>query len=157
MRNSVIFLTFLLPLHFHSSLALAEENRSSAKATDSAEKKKHLLKKPQKGKASYYGKEFYGKKMADGTKMDPAENHAASRTLPLGTEAKVTNMENGKSEIVEIRDRGPYVEGRIVDVSPSTAENLDFKKDGVVPVEVQPLKLPEDKNLKSEKSSSNNK
>lgn len=98
--------------------------------------------KPRTGKASYYGKEFHGKKMADGTPMNPESNVAASKTLPLGTKAQVTNLENGKSEVVEIRDRGPYVAGRIVDVSPKVAEKLDMKQDGVVAVEVRPLEIP---------------
>lgn len=99
--------------------------------------------KPRTGKASYYGKKFHGKKMADGTPMDPNSNIAASRTLPLGTKAEVTNLENGKSEIVEIRDRGPYVDGRIVDLTPKTAEKLDMKKDGVATVKVKPLEVPQ--------------
>lgn len=98
--------------------------------------------KARKGKASYYGKQFHGKKMADGTPMDPNSNAAASKTLPLGTKAEVTNLENGKSEVVEIRDRGPYVDGRIVDVTPKTAEKLEMKKDGVAPVEVKPIDVP---------------
>lgn len=99
--------------------------------------------KPRKGKASYYGKKFHGKKMADGTQLDPNSNAAASKTLPLGTKAKVTNLENGKSEVVEIRDRGPYVDGRIVDVTPKTAEKLGIKKEGVAQVEVKPLEIPQ--------------
>jgi rare lipoprotein A len=99
--------------------------------------------KARKGKASYYGKKFHGKKMADGTPMDPNSNIAASKTLPLGTKAKVTNLENGKSEVVEIRDRGPYIDGRIVDVTPKTAEKLDLKKNGVALVEVSPIEVPQ--------------
>lgn len=95
------------------------------------------------GKASYYGKEFHGKKMADGTPMNPNSNVAASRTLPLGTTAEVTNLDNGKSEVVEIRDRGPYVDGRIVDVSPKVAEKLEMKKEGVAPVVVKPIEVPQ--------------
>lgn len=95
------------------------------------------------GKASYYGKQFHGKKMADGTPMNPDANIAASRTLPLGTKAEVTNLQNGKSEVVEIRDRGPYVDGRIVDVSPKVAEKLDMKEDGVAPVVVKPIEIPQ--------------
>ena len=99
--------------------------------------------KPAKGKASYYGKEFFGRTMADGTPMDPDSNIAASRTLPLGTKAKVTNLDNGKSAVVEIRDRGPYVDGRIVDLTPKTAEELDMLTEGVVPVEVTPIEVPQ--------------
>lgn len=69
-------------------------------------------------------------------------NNAASRTLPLGTTARVTNLDNGRSALVVIKDRGPYTSGRIVDVSPSTAEQLDMVEDGVVPVAVEPIALP---------------
>lgn len=99
--------------------------------------------KTRKGKASYYGRNFYKKKMADGTQMNPQSNVAASKTLPLGTKAKVTNLENGNSDVVEIRDRGPYVKDRIVDVSPKTADKLGLKKDGTAPVEVKPIDVPQ--------------
>jgi rare lipoprotein A len=98
--------------------------------------------KARKGKASYYGRKFHGKKMADGSRMNPASNIAASKTLPIGTKARVTNLENGKSAVVEIRDRGPYVPGRIVDLTPETARKLDMKEQGVAPVEVKPIELP---------------
>lgn len=96
-----------------------------------------------RGKASYYANRFAGRKMADGTPMNPQANIAASRTLPLGTKARVTNLQNGKSEVVEIRDRGPYVDGRIVDLSPKVAEKLDIKQQGVAPVEVAPITVPQ--------------
>jgi rare lipoprotein A len=97
----------------------------------------------RKGKASYYARRFAGRTMADGTRFDPQSNVAASRTLPLGTRARVTNLENGKSAVVEIRDRGPYVDGRIVDLTPKTAEALDFKEKGIASVAVTPIELPE--------------
>lgn len=99
--------------------------------------------KARRGEASFYANSFAGRTMADGTKMNPNANIAASRTLPLGTKAKVTNLENGKSAVVEIRDRGPYVDGRIVDLSPKVAEKLDMKKQGVAPVVVEPLEVPQ--------------
>ena len=97
----------------------------------------------RRGKASWYGKGFAGKTMADGTPMDPASNNAASKTLPLGTTAEVTNLDNGKRAVVEIRDRGPYVEGRIVDVSPHTAQQLGLLDKGVAPVVVAPIEVPQ--------------
>ena len=100
--------------------------------------------KVRKGKASYYGQKFYRKKMADGTRMNPRSNAAASKTLPLGTTAEVTNLKNGESDVVEIRDRGPYVKDRIVDVSPETADKLGIKKEGTAPVEVKPIDVPQD-------------
>ena len=99
--------------------------------------------RPCQGRASYYGPGFAGKPMADGTPMDPHSNNAASKTLPLGTTARVTNLDNGKAAVVEIRDRGPYVPGRIVDVSPKTAHQLGMKERGVAPVEVAPIAVPQ--------------
>jgi rare lipoprotein A len=95
------------------------------------------------GKASFYAYRFAGRKMADGKKMDPQRDNAASRTLPLGTTAKVTNLETGKSAIVTIQDRGPYVAGRIVDLSPATAQEIGISlRQGVAKVEVAPLAVP---------------
>lgn len=99
--------------------------------------------KARKGKASYYGGKFKGRKMADGSPMNPAANTAASKTLPLGTTARVTNLDTGKSAVVTIRDRGPYVPNRIVDVTPKVAEKLDMKEDGVAPVVVKPIAVPQ--------------
>ena len=95
--------------------------------------------KTQTGKASYYSHKFAGKKMASGARMDPNSNNAASKTLPLGTKARVTNMSNGKSAVVVIKDRGPHVKGRIIDLSPATAKTIGAEKKGVVPVEVKPI------------------
>jgi peptidoglycan lytic transglycosylase len=95
------------------------------------------------GKASFYAPMFAGRKMADGTRMRPSSNNAASRTLPLGTTAKVTNLETGKSAVVTIHDRGPYVAGRIVDLSPATARDIGLdRRTGVVQVEVAPIVIP---------------
>jgi rare lipoprotein A len=99
--------------------------------------------KAHKGKASYYGGKFKGRKMADGSRMNPAANTAASKTLPLGTTARVTNLESGKSAVVTIRDRGPYVRDRIVDVTPKVAEKLEMKEEGVAPVIVKPIAVPQ--------------
>jgi len=95
------------------------------------------------GKASVYAPRFAGRKMADGTRMDPHDDNAASKTLPLGTKAKVTNLKTGRSATVTIRDRGPYVKGRIVDLSPSTAGKIGLTpREGVAKVEVAPIELP---------------
>jgi len=65
-------------------------------------------------------------------------------TLPLGIKARVTNLETGRSAVVNIEDRGPYVKGRIVDLSPSTARQIDIdKQEGVAAVEVSPLAVPQ--------------
>ena len=80
--------------------------------------------------------------MANGAPMDPNSNNAASKTLPLGTKARVTNMRNGKSAVVVIKDRGPHVKGRIIDLSPATAKTIGAGKQGVVPVQVTPIEAP---------------
>jgi rare lipoprotein A len=95
------------------------------------------------GKASFYARMFAGRKMANGNKMDPHDSNAASRTLPLGTTAKVTNLKTGKSAVVRIEDRGPYVAGRIVDLSPATAREIGITpREGVTKVEVAPITVP---------------
>src|SRR5439155_24000100 len=80
--------------------------------------------KTRKGKASYYSRRLAGKIMADGTRLNIRSDSAASRTLPLGTKVKVTNLENGRTAMARIDDRGPYTRGRIIDVSPATAKRL---------------------------------
>ena len=81
--------------------------------------------------------------MADGSPMRPEGDNAASKTLPLGTTARVTNLDTGRSAIVTIQDRGPYVAGRIVDLSPATAKKIGIERSqGVARVEVTPLEVP---------------
>ena len=95
------------------------------------------------GIASVYARMFVGRKMADGTRMDAHDDNAASKTLPLGTQAKVTNLKTGRSATVTIQDRGPYVKGRIVDLSPATAEQIGItQREGIAKVEVRPISLP---------------
>jgi rare lipoprotein A len=81
--------------------------------------------------------------MADGVPMDPQGDNAASRTLPLGTTAKVTNVDTGKTAIVTIEDRGPYVDGRLVDLSPGTAAKIGLTpRQGITKVVVAPIAVP---------------
>jgi peptidoglycan lytic transglycosylase len=95
------------------------------------------------GKASFYAKQFSGKTMANGAPMDPQGENAASRTLPLGTKAKVTNVETGQTAVVTIEDRGPYVDGRLVDLSPATAAKIGLTpKKGITKVVVAPIAVP---------------
>lgn len=123
----------------------ATQSRSAQNADTRAKEAPRLDRsgKTRRGKASYYGRTFAGRKMADGTPMNPESSAAASKTLPLGTKARVTNLKNGKSAIVEIKDRGPYVAGRTIDVTPKTARELGMTQDGVAPVEVAPIEVPQ--------------
>ena len=97
----------------------------------------------QVGHASFYSMGFEGRKMAGGRRFDPNADNAASKTLPFGTTAKVTNLENGRSAIVTVEDRGPALDGRVLDVSPKVAEQLDIKERGVAPVVVAPIAVPQ--------------
>jgi rare lipoprotein A len=153
-RRKLRTLLFLI-LSCYLSTALPAQNPVSTDARQTSPKATHHAGldrsgKARKGKASYYGRKFYTKKMADGTRMNPQSNAAASKTLPLATKARVTNLENGNDEVVEIRDRGPYVKDRIVDVSPKTADKLGLKENGTAPVEVKPIEVPQpDRSVKS--------
>lgn len=93
----------------------------------------------QVGKASYYHPNLDGRRTASGEIFDADSNIAASKTLPLGTRARVTNLETGRSATVRIADRGPHVPGRIIDVSPRTAEDLGMKEEGTARVQVTPV------------------
>ena len=88
------------------------------------------------GKASWYGRFHHGKRTASGEIFDMNALTAAHRTLPLGTRIRVTNLSNGKSVELRVNDRGPRLEGRIIDVSHGAAAALDAVADGVFPVEV---------------------
>ncbi|QDH77816.1 septal ring lytic transglycosylase RlpA family protein [Echinicola soli] len=91
----------------------------------------------EKGQASYYADKFIGRKTASGERYQAGKMTAAHRSLPFGTVVKVKNLRNGKTVKVRINDRGPFVRGRIIDVSKKAARQLDMIRSGVVPVEVR--------------------
>ena len=88
----------------------------------------------ESGKASYYAKKFQSKKTASGELYDKAKKTAAHKKLPFGTKVKVKNKKNGKSVIVIINDRGPFVKGRIVDLSGAAFSSIANFDDGVIDV-----------------------
>src|SRR5271167_3360896 len=85
----------------------------------------------QVGTASWYGEQFQGKQTASGEPFDMRDFTAAHPSLPLGSFVKVTNLRNGKAVVVRINDRGPVVDGRIIDVSYNAARALGFKESGL--------------------------
>lgn len=89
------------------------------------------------GMASYYGAELAGNRTASGERFNPAAMTAAHRTLPMGTMLKVTNMANGKSVIVRINDRGPFVKNRIIDISRGAAEKIAMIRSGTARVTLE--------------------
>ena len=99
-----------------------------------------VVKSVQHGKASWYSiRTNYGTKTASGQRLSNDAATAAHKTLPMGTKVRVTNQVNGKSEVVTINDRGPYIRGRIIDLTIGSAERLGFRQRGVVPVKVEVL------------------
>lgn len=86
------------------------------------------------GMASYY---WQGQRVASGGRFNPNALTAAHRTLPFGTRVKVTNVRNGRSVVVTINDRGPFIRGRIIDLSLAAAKVIDMTRAGVVPVTVE--------------------
>jgi rare lipoprotein A len=134
-----------MPMRRTVALGLAAALCAGAWAGPQAPHPRHAQnpKDAQVGKASIYAKKFANRRMADGRRMDPNGDNAASKTLPLGTKALVTHLGTGKSAVVTIEDRGPHVPGRIVDLSPATAEQIGLsRKEGLARVEVRPLDVP---------------
>ncbi len=88
------------------------------------------------GMASYYSESYNGKKTANGEIYHSSEYTAAHKTLPFGTKVKVTNLNNGKSVKVRVNDRGPFIAGRIIDLTRTAAQKLDMVTAGVVKVKI---------------------
>lgn len=133
----------LLALVVCAGLAAASDGEPSKRASKrrDAPKPVQSAHKPvtQVGNASWYGKAFHGRQTANGDTYDMFQFTAASRTLKLGTLAKVTNLRNGKWVIVKVNDRGPYVGNRIMDVSYGAAQMLNFRARGVERVKIEVL------------------
>jgi rare lipoprotein A len=110
-------------------VSVEREGRTTSPKTTA----KHAL----NGTASWYGPGFHGKKTASGEIYDQTKLTAAHKTLPLGTKARVTNLDNGSAVEVEINDRGPFVGGRIIDLSRAAAGALGLVESGTAPVRVE--------------------
>lgn len=89
------------------------------------------------GKASYYGDKFHGRRTASGERFSQQDLTAAHRTLPFGTELLVENKNNGKAVLVRVNDRGPFIKGRVIDLSKAAAQEISMIGSGVVPVSVK--------------------
>ena len=104
----------------------------------------HVLAQPdeasawtQNGKVSWYGPGFQGRRTANGEIFDTNEMTMAHRSLAFGSKVRVTNLDNGRSIVVRVNDRGPYVGGRIADLSHAAASRLGFVEDGVVHARIE--------------------
>ena len=118
---------------------------SVGKDEQTQQDKESAVNKPlhkQVGEASWYGPGFHGQETANGETFNQKEMTAAHPSLPMGTKAKVTNLENGKKVEVRINDRGPYAGNRAIDLSSAAANKLDMKKNGTaeVKIETKPVK-----------------
>ncbi|HEX9965558.1 MAG TPA: septal ring lytic transglycosylase RlpA family protein [Allosphingosinicella sp.] len=104
-------------------------------ATEDAEEK--IYKAIGQGTASYYGLELAGNRTASGERFNPNGLTAAHRTLPLGTRLRVTNVANGRSVIVRVNDRGPFVGKRVIDVSLGAAQEIQMVRSGTAQVRLE--------------------
>jgi rare lipoprotein A len=94
------------------------------------------------GVASWYGKYFHGKETASGEPFNMYDYTAAHRSLPLGTKVRVINLENGKDVTVDINDRGPYVDGRTIDLSYAAAKSIGMTHSGISEVKIEIISKP---------------
>lgn len=95
----------------------------------------------ESGLASWYGPGFQGRLTASGERFDTGKLTAAHKSLPFGTLVRVTNLENGKSVVVRINDRGPFVAGRIIDLSRAAAQQIQMLDSGTARVEIESLEV----------------
>lgn len=96
----------------------------------------------QSGLASWYGREFQGKKTASGTRFNPNAMTAAHRSLPLNCYIRVTNKNNGKSVVVKVNDRGPFHGNRVLDLSYGAAKAIGITQSGVGHVKIERISAP---------------
>jgi rare lipoprotein A len=119
------------------ALEFRARSRGCDSGTDPCCGPAYAVERTQFGKAAWY--DLVGSKTASGETLDTVTATAAHRSLPLASFAKVIDLDNGRSVIVKINDRGPYTRGRIIDLSPRAADALDMKSAGVANVVIEPL------------------
>ncbi|MGH8653549.1 MAG: septal ring lytic transglycosylase RlpA family protein [Gammaproteobacteria bacterium] len=125
--------------HFSMSLlaVLVMQGCTSQAEVDRSAKTKKQPAFEQLGRASWYGPGFHGKRTANGEIYDQNKLTAAHRSLPLGTEVEVPHVKNGKSVELRVNDRGPYVGGRVIDLSRAAAIELGIKEQGLATVKIE--------------------
>ena len=101
---------------------------------------KRLVVSTSTGEASWYGPGFFGNRTANGEVFKPGTMTAAHRTLPFGTEVKVTNLRNGRETIVRINDRGPFIGQRVIDIAHGAAHHLGLVSSGIAQVRLEVLR-----------------
>lgn len=121
------------PALVDGKVAAAESASAAEPINEKSETGRHI----GSGEASYYGRRFAGRPTASGETFDPSELTAAHKTLPFGSRVRVTNTGNGRSVVVRVNDRGPYVHGRLIDVSRRAAEVLGMISRGTANVRLE--------------------
>ena len=142
-----VFYLFIFFMLFYSC-SPSPRYTSGVKSQFSSSKKKSSFNKSKKtytGISSYYGPNFHGKLTANGEVYDMYGLTAAHKEIPLNTVARVTNLENGKSLILRINDRGPYIDGRILDCSYGAAKKLGFLEQGTTEVKIEVIEWGDNK------------
>ena len=130
-------LTVLMILTMSLSSIAATKKTATKKATS---KKTTASKTYQTGIASFYGGKWHGRKTANGEIFNTNSLTAAHKTLPFNTRVKVTNLSNGKSVIVRINNRGPYIKGRIIDLSTAAFTSIESRNKGITRVKLEIVK-----------------
>ena len=147
MNKIILLTTIFLFVSCGSSIAYGDYVNTSGMSRKQIEAIKNHP-KTQIGIASYYGKKFHKKRTANGEIFNMYKVSAAHKSYPLGTKVRVTNLENGKSLKLVINDRGPFVSGRIIDLSYKAARKLGFVNQGTVKVRIDVLRLGDNKYYK---------
>jgi rare lipoprotein A len=138
MNNRLLLLLLLLPVVF----SCAKKSVEPARIPEGQPPAGYIEGSTQIGTASWYGVEEHNKRAADGERFSKYAYTAAHRSLPMGTVVRVTNLENGRDVIVKITDRGPFVDGRIIDLSYAAAKSIGMVPEGTVKVKVEVINTP---------------
>jgi rare lipoprotein A (peptidoglycan hydrolase) len=123
--------------HRSGSIRAAPEDRAAGPAQSPAAIK--VVGQREIGMAAWYGGHHIGRRTANGAVLDSVTPTAAHRSLPLNSQVRITNLNNGHSVICTINDRGPWGHNRLIDVSPRAADELDMKRSGIARVSVEPV------------------
>ena len=135
-NNNIIYVKneIIKAVNSGTDLYVAREKTTSTKAKTSNSGSS------QSGIASYYGKGLHGSRTASGERHNRNEMVAAHKSLPFGTKVKVTNLSNGKEVVVKINDRGPFVKGRVIDLSYGAFSKIENPGKGITKVKLEVLK-----------------
>jgi rare lipoprotein A len=137
---SAVFCVFLMFLHGCAGPTSYQPEREIARHEIATHQEAKTRPYYQRGLASYYGKGFHNKKTASGERFNLHSMTAAHKTLPFGTKVVVKNMRNGKTVKVRINDRGPFVKGRVIDLSQAAFSRIASVDDGLARVEIRIVK-----------------